>query len=83
TNQNDGCGVHSTSGVPNRAVALAVKSLGWEKMGKLTYAVMTHRLRSTSDFRDFATQMLAECKATLSGSECSEIRSAFQAVGAI
>ncbi len=81
TGGNDQCGVHTLSGVPNKVVANIIKTLGWEKPKKLFYRVMTARLRSKSDFKDYRQQVLAECEATLSVSECAVVKTAFSDSG--
>ena len=78
---NDNCGVHILSGIPNRASALMVQSLGWEKLRKLFYTVMTQRLRSTSQFADYRNQMLDQCSTLLTTFECQAVKAAFDDVG--
>jgi len=78
---NDNCGVHVNCGIPNRATALAIKELGWEALHKLFYRVMTVRLLSGSNFKEYREQLLDECSETLKGSDCKEIGKAFDAVG--
>lgn len=76
---NDHCGVHSNSGIPNRAAALIVSSLGWEKTKGIFYRVMTQRLRSRSNFADYRKQTLDECASKLSSSDCKAMKDAFDA----
>jgi Zn-dependent metalloprotease len=78
---NDECGVHLLNGIPNRATALIVQKLGWERTRELFYNVMTARLRSSSDFRDYRDQMIAECDRSLTRNECTTVRAAFDQVG--
>jgi Zn-dependent metalloprotease len=77
---NDNCGVHILSGIPNRAFALMTEKLGWETLRGISYRVMTQRLRTTSDFRDYRAQFEDECKAALSRSMCRVVKQAFDAV---
>jgi Zn-dependent metalloprotease len=79
TNGNDNCGVHILSGIPNRAIALMVEKLGWESLHPLAYRVMTQRLRSSSDFRDYRAQWEDECESSLSKNACKVVKSAFVA----
>ena len=81
SNNNDKCGVHDLNGIPNKAVALIVKQLGWEASQRMLYRVMTVRLRSTSDFADYRDQMVDECDSTLSKQSCDIVRQAFAEVG--
>lgn len=81
TMNNDNCGVHILSGIPNRASALMIQALGWEKLYPLFYQVMTVRLRANSKFSDYKDQMLAECDATMSAFECEQVRESLAAVG--
>lgn len=81
TVENDHCGVHVLSGIPNRAAALSVEKLGWEKMAPLFYEVMTKKLNSKSQFKDFANETLRSCADRLSSEECSHVAAAFSEVG--
>lgn len=79
--RNDHCGVHDNSGIPNRAAALMVDAVGWDKLKGVFYRVMTQRLRSTSDFSDYRAQVVAECMTQLSAADCTAVKAAFDAVG--
>jgi Zn-dependent metalloprotease len=49
----DNGGVHTNSGIPNRAFVLAAKAIGghsWEKTGKIWYVTLTERLTGNADF---------------------------------
>lgn len=78
---NDLCGVHIISGVPNRAVSLIVLELGWEKVGNILFNVLTKRLNRDSDFADYAKQWRAECHSQLSVDDCKVVNDSFEAVG--
>ncbi len=78
---NDNCGVHILSGIPNRAAALIIQEIGWERAANLFYTVMTERLTTTSNFADYRDAILAECAATLTASDCAAATEAFQVVG--
>lgn len=78
---NDNCGVHILSGIPNRAFALVASQLGWAEAYELFYRVMTERLRTNSDFKDYRDQVLDECERTLSTKACGAIRGSFAQVG--
>lgn len=78
---NDKCGVHLLSGIPSQAVSLVVIELGWEKVGKILFNVLTKRLNQNSDFADYAKQWRAECHSQLSADECSVVNDSFEQVG--
>ncbi|MBI3544125.1 MAG: peptidase M4 family protein [Deltaproteobacteria bacterium] len=79
---NDRCGVHTNSGVPNRAAVLITKALGKEKTERLYYKVLTSRLSATSDFADARKQTEQECSQMFGGDsdECKAVSAAFDAV---
>ena len=78
---NDKCGVHLLDGIPNQAVSYIVVELGWEKVGKILFNVLTKRLHQNSDFADYAKQWRAECHSQLSAADCSVVNDSFEAVG--
>lgn len=78
---NDNCGVHALSGIPNKASALMVESLGWEKMKGIFYTVMTQKLTPDAQFQDYAREMLNTCAERLSPQECQAVFEALRAVG--
>jgi Zn-dependent metalloprotease len=58
----DSGGVHTNSGIPNRAFALAAKAIGghsWEKTGKIWYVTLTQRLTGNDDFEKCATETVS------------------------
>jgi Zn-dependent metalloprotease len=55
--QNDQCGVHILSGIPNRFAANVIKRLKWLKVRDMFYTVMTEKLTSTGNFADYAREM--------------------------
>lgn len=80
---NDNCGVHSNSGIPNKAAVMIAKRIGLDRMGKLYYLTLTQLLRSSSDFAEARAQTEAAC-ATLFGAghaDCRTVSEAFTAVG--
>lgn len=83
TRDNDFCGVHSNSGIPNRAAVILAKSIGLDKLEKIYYLTLTRLLRASSNFRDAKQQTVSACQ-TLYGksdSACVEVARAFQTVG--
>ncbi len=81
TGSNDACGVHLLNGVPNRAAAIAIKSLGWEKIEPVFYRVMTKRLLQGSVFQDYRNLMIDECGLQLAAADCEALEKAFAEVG--
>lgn len=81
TSSNDNCGVHTLSGIPNRAAAKIIQGLGWEKSHTLFYTVMTERLNEHSDFAEYRNAVVSECTQTLSNADCNKIEAAFASVG--
>ncbi len=79
--ENDLCGVHINSGIPNKASALIISKLGWRQTEALFYRVMTARLVSTSNFKDYRNLMLEECQATMPAASCEVVKQAFATVG--
>lgn len=80
---NDFCGVHSNSGIPNKAAVMISKSIGLEKMGKLYYLTNTQLMRSSSNFKEQRAQTEAACS-TLFGAgsaDCQAVTASFVAVG--
>lgn len=78
---NDRCGVHDLAGIPNRAIALAVQKLGWDKVAHVVYVVMTERLPKNASFATYASETVSECGRQLSTSDCAAFDSSFKAVG--
>lgn len=80
---NDKCGVHYSNGVLNLAVGKMVKDLGWPRMKGLVFEVLTKKLRSTSDFNDYKTQMIRTCdqQSSFSEADCKVIDRHFASVG--
>jgi len=83
TENNDECGVHYSNGVLNKAIGLSVQSLGWPRMKNLIFEVATKRLRSSSNFIDYKTQVLRACEQSnaFTTNECDIIKGHFATVG--
>lgn len=78
---NDNCGVHTLSGIPNFVATKVIDALGWDAAAKLYYAVMTQRLTTTSDFAEYREAMVSECAATLDEASCDQVVDAFASAG--
>ncbi len=83
SNENDSCGVHYSNGVPNKAVGMSIKAIGWKRMKDVVFDTVTKRLRSSSDFVDYKNQMVASCldNGSISNQECSIIEKNFNDLG--
>lgn len=82
TRANDRCGVHTNSGIPNRAAVLIVNALGKKDAEQLYYKVLTSRLSATSTFKDAREQTIKECKLHFGehARECEAVTKAFDTV---
>jgi len=80
---NDFCGVHSNSGIHNRAAVMIIKKLGAAKATKLFYLTLTQLLRSNSNFKEARAQTEVACAKLFNkkGAECIAVTDAFSAVG--
>ena len=80
SNENDNCGVHVLSGIPNRAAAYIISKLGERKAAEMFWPVMTARLSRNATFTDYKNQMSRQCRSA-GGEACSVVASAFALVG--
>jgi bacillolysin len=80
---NDFCGVHSNSGIPNKAAVLISKKIGLEKLGKIYYLTLTQLLRTNSTFLEAKDQTLVACGKLYGAksSDCLVVQESFEAVG--
>lgn len=80
--QNDRCGVHINSGIPNRASALIVEAIGKEKTEHIYYNVLTQRLTANSGFSAQRKETISACAEIFGASslECQEVTKAFDTV---
>lgn len=82
TYYGDWGGVHTNSGIPNKAFYLVATDIGFAKSGDIYYRALTQYLTSTSEFVD-ARAALEQCAIDLygQGAELTAIEDAFDAVG--
>lgn len=80
---NDFCGVHTNSGIGNKAAVLIANKLGLDKLGKLYYLTLTQLLRSSTNFKEARAQTEAACSKLFGAdsSDCKAVSDAFTAVG--
>ena len=81
--QDDNGGVHTNSGIPNKAFHLAAIGIGgtsWDGAGRIWYAALTSGLSADTDFAGFAAATVTAAEAV--SSEAAEVvRSAWEQVG--
>jgi Zn-dependent metalloprotease len=84
TSSDDG-GVHTNSGIPNRAFALAATALGgnaWDKAGHIWYATLSDpRLERSAPFARFAALTAMNAARLYGTDEQQAVRSAWSQVG--
>lgn len=94
TSSSDNGGVHTNSGVNNKAAYLmtdggtfngqTVSGIGIDKVAKLYYEVQTKHLTSGSDYLDLYNALLQACSdltgTILSTSDCTQVQAALTAV---
>ncbi|MNL16682.1 Zinc metalloproteinase aureolysin precursor [compost metagenome] len=83
---NDACGVHVMNGIPNRAAALIISQLGWEKVKWIYFNLMTERLKSSylghePKFADYSRELLQLCSENLEAQDCDVVLAALKDVG--
>ncbi len=91
----DSGGVHSNSGINNKAVYLmvdggsfnskTVTSLGWEKVGAIYYEAQTNLLTSGADYSDLYYALQQACtnligQHGITSGDCTEVKDALDAV---
>ncbi|TCP22325.1 bacillolysin/thermolysin [Scopulibacillus darangshiensis] len=81
TGQDNG-GVHTNSGIPNKAAYLTIESVGWDKAQKIYYRALTTYLSPRSQFSD-ARAALLQATSDLygQGAEYNAVASAWDQVG--
>jgi Zn-dependent metalloprotease len=83
TEAGDWGGVHTNSGIPNKAAFLVAKNIGLEKTAKIYYRALSYYMTSNTNFVQ-AKNALEQSAADLYGfgsNEASAVSSAFAAVG--
>jgi len=76
---DDNGGVHTNSGIPNRAFALAALAIGgssWDGAGRIWFAALTSGLGPDTDFAGFAAATIAAA-----GDSADAVRQAWETVG--
>src|SRR6476620_492017 len=81
--QDDNGGVHTNSGIPNKAFHLAATGIGgtsWDGAGTIWYAALTSGISADTDFAAFATATVTAAEA-VSPEAAEVVRSAWEQVG--
>ncbi|NMM62314.1 peptidase M4 family protein [Clostridium sp. P21] len=80
---SDNGGVHTNSGIPNKAAFLIAKSIGCDKTAKIYYKALTEILSSTADFSAARNALVSAASQIYgdSSNEVSAVNSAFDSVG--
>lgn len=81
TTQDNG-GVHTNSGIPNKAAYLIGSKIGVDKMAKIYYRALTIYLTPTSDFSDCKAALL-QSAADLYGANGTEYKAVAKAFNAV
>jgi Zn-dependent metalloprotease len=82
---DDNGGVHTNSGIPNRAFHLAATAIGgdtWEGAGQIWYAALTGgQVNADTDFAGFAAATVAAATVAAAGDHADVVRQAWATVG--
>lgn len=79
---NDNGGVHTNSGIPNKAAFLIAKNIGCEKTARIYYRALTEYLTNNSDFLATRNALISSASdLKYSSSDVTAIKNAFDSVG--
>jgi len=81
--KEDNGGVHTNSGIPNKAFYLAATGIGgssWDGAGKVWYAALTSGIGKDTDFAGFAAATISAAKGVSAEAEAT-VTKAWQSVG--
>jgi hypothetical protein len=81
--QDDNGGVHTNSGIPNKAFHLAATGIGgtsWDGAGRIWFAALTSGIGADTDFAGFAAATVTAAEA-VSAEAADAVRSAWEQVG--
>ena len=86
--EDDNGGVHTNSGIPNRAFVLAAQAIGgnaWEIPGTIWYTTLTERLTPAADFRKCAQATISVARDLTPGdtSVAAKVATAWASVGVL
>jgi Zn-dependent metalloprotease len=81
--EEDNGGVHTNSGIPNKAFHLAATGIGgnsWDGAGRIWYSALTSGIAADTDFAGFAAATVSAAQA-VSPEAADAVRSAWERVG--
>jgi Zn-dependent metalloprotease len=78
---SDNGGVHTNSGIPSKAAYEVAQRLGTEKLAKIWYDTMIHKLNSRSDFAAAAKATIEAAKELYGADASNAVRDSWAAVG--
>lgn len=81
TTTDDNGGVHTNSGIPNRAAALIIDAIGRDKAQRIYYRALTTYFTRSSQFADDRIAVEQSAKDLYGTTEVAAVDSAFDAVG--
>ena len=79
---SDNGGVHTNSGIPNKAAYLIAKSIGNAETAKIYYRALTQYMTSTTDFSG-AKNALVQAATDLYGASSSEVNAIYTSFAAV
>ena len=86
TDEGDHGGVHTNSGIPNKAFYLVATSLGkpsWETAAKIWYTTLTQRLKGDTDFQKCALETISVARDFFDDATASKVADAWKQVGVV
>lgn len=78
---SDNGGVHTNSGIPNRAAYLVINAIGRDKTQRIYYRALTMYLTRSSQFADCRDALVQAATDLYGATEIAAVKSAFDSVG--
>ncbi len=78
---DDNGGVHTNSGIPNKAAFLIAQKIGCEKTARIYYRALTEYLTNNSDFSAARNALVSAASDLYGTSEVTAVNNAFDSVG--
>ncbi|ULG72412.1 M4 family metallopeptidase [Macrococcus brunensis] len=78
---SDNGGIHTNSGIPNKAAYLTIQSTGREKAEQIYYRALSYYLTSTSDFSDARIALIQSAKDLYGQTTADAVAAAWTQVG--
>ncbi|GAA0702195.1 M4 family metallopeptidase [Paraclostridium ghonii] len=77
----DGGGVHTNSGIPNKAAYNTITKIGKEKSEKIYYRALTQYLTRQSKFKDAKSSLIQSAKDIYGDKEANDVKASWDEVG--